>query len=217
MGNTEDRTKTTGLTSFLINACTGSAQLIMGFVFHSPWYIVNSLYYLLLCTVRGQALKRFRNTITIKNDKDRYDGEFSVYKRSGIFICLLGISCFCICLWMFVTGESRVQKGMELVLGVATVAFTKIGFAIHGLIVNRHMHDPIVSLLKTVSFLDAMVSIVVTQCTLLTMSQAESAVSSSAVFGMGVSILFLIIGIRMLLGKKKYPAVQQENPITNSE
>jgi len=76
--------------------------------------------------------------------------------------------------------------------------------AIHGMIVNRHMHDPIVSLFKKIAFLDAMVSIVVTQCSLLTMMESSEAVGSSALFGMGVSLLFLAIGILMLVKKKKY-------------
>lgn len=213
MGNPQNRTATAGRTSFSINACTGMAQLAAGLVFLSPWYIANALYYLLLCAARGQALKHFRRSAGIENNKERYDSAFTVYRRSGIFVCLLGVSYFCICLWMFTTGEFRVQKDMILVLGVAAVAFTKIGFAVHGLIVNRHMHDPILSLFKTISFLDAMVSIVVTQCTLLTMTEAEAAVNSSAVFGMGVSILFFIMGTAMLLKKKKHPALRQEKPV----
>lgn len=215
--NAADRTATTGLTSFLINAFTGSVQFIMGIVFLSPWYVVNSLYYLLLCMARGQALRRFRKAITIPDQIRRYDDAFTVYKRGGVFICLLGISYFCISSWMFTTGESRVQNDIALVLGVAAVAFTKIGFAIHGLIVNRHMRDPIVSLFKTINFLDATVSIIVTQCTLLTMSESEAAVSSSSLFGMGVSIWFFIIGVRMLFRKKKLPDSQQETPMENSK
>jgi len=205
MGNVQDRTLITNAGSFTINALTGTGQLALGIGLLSPWYIVNSIYYLLLCAARGQALRRYRKTRTIKDEKERYDASFAVHKRGGIFICLMGISYLGICLWMYSTGESRVQNEMYLVLGVATIAFTKIGFAIHGMIVNRHMHDPIISLFKKISFLDAMVSIVVTQCTLLTMTEMAEAVSSSAFFGMGISILFLIIGILMLTKKKKYP------------
>ena len=204
MGNVQDRTVTTNAGSFTINALTGSGQLALGIFLRSPWYIVNSIYYLILCAARGQTLRRYRKTRIIKDEKERYDASLDVHKRGGIFICLMGISYLGICLWMYFTGETRVQNEMYLVLGVATIAFTKIGFAIHGMIVNRHMHDPIISFFKKLSFLDAMVSIVVTQCTLLTMTETAEAVSSSALFGMGISILFLMIGILMLTKKKKY-------------
>ena len=205
MGNVQNRTLTTNAGSFLINALTGTGQLALGIFLLSPWYIVNGVYYLLLCAARGQALRRYRKTRTIEDEKKRYDASFVVHKRGGIFICLMGISYLEICLWMYFTGESRVQNEMYLVLGVATIAFSKIGFAIHGMIVNRHMHDPIISLFKKISFLDAMVSLVVTQCTLLTMMESAEAVSSSSLFGMGISVLFLVIGILMLTKKKKYP------------
>jgi len=203
MGNAQDRTMTTNAGSFSINALTGAGHLALGIFLLSPWYIVNSIYYLLLCAARGQALRRYRKTRTIEDEKERNNATFVVHKRGGIFICLLGVSYFGVCIWMFVTGESRVHNELVLVLSVATVAFTKIGFAIHGMIVNRHMHDPIISLFKRISFLDAMVSIVVTQCSLLTMMESAEAVGSSALFGMGISVLFLIIGILMLTKKKK--------------
>ena len=182
----------------------------MGLFLLSPWYIINSVYNLLLGFARAQAVRQYKRAIAIEDDKERYDNEFAVHKRGGIFICLMGISYFEICIWMFITGDSKVQNEIVMVLCVATVAFTKISLAIHGLVVNRHMHNPIVSLLKKIDFLDAMVSIVVTQCSLLTMSEAAEAVGSSALFGMGVSLLFLMIGILMLVKKKKYPVPAKE-------
>ena len=205
MGNAQDRIMTANAGSFTINALTGTGQLALGIFLRSPWYIVNSVYYLLLCAARGQALRKYRKIRTIADKKERYGASFAVHKRGGIFICLMGISYLGICLWMYFTGESRVQNEMYLVLGVATIAFTKIGAAIHGMIANRHLHDPILSLFRKISFLDAMVSLVVTQCTLLTMMEAAEAVSSSSLFGMGISLLFLLIGVLMLTKKEKYP------------
>jgi predicted membrane protein len=114
---------------------------------------------------------------------------------------------------MFFTGETQVQNRFHMEYAVAAVAFTKIGFSAVGIIKARNMHNPLISLFKTISFLDAMVSMVLTQCTLLTMMKYTAAVSSSALFGMGVSALFLITGIFMLVRKKQIP-VQQPSPET---
>lgn len=205
MGNLRDRTTTTSSVSFSMNAVVGIGQLTIGLFLWSPWYIVNALYYLLLGAARGQALTKYKKIINLEDGDERYDNEFIIYKRSGLLICLLGGSYMGICIWMFMTGESRVQNERSLVIGVATVAFTKIGVAIYGMIVNRKRYSPIVSLLKTISFLDALVSLVITQCTLLTMSESDVAVSSSALFGMGVSTVFLAMGVYMFAKKRRYP------------
>jgi len=208
LGNKYDRAATIGAGSFLINAITGIGQLIFGIVLDSPWYIINSVYYLLLCIARGQVLRKYRNIRNIKDEKNRYDYEFAVHKNAGIFICLMAIAYLSTCVWMYITGEARVQNEISLVLAVATIAFSKIGSAIYGMISNRHMHDPIISILKKISFLDAFVSIVVTQCSLLIMTEVSQAVSSSALFGMGVSFLFFVIGIFTIKKKKKYPTAK---------
>ncbi len=137
----------------------------------------------------------------IEDPKKRYNMEFAAYKRSGIFLCLLGISYLLVCLRMYFVGDATVYGGYTVYL-VAAVAFAKLGFAIYGTVINRHLKDPIVSTLKIISFTDAMVSIVVTQYTLLTMAASSQAVDSSALFGMGCSILFVLVGIFMLLKRK---------------
>jgi ribose/xylose/arabinose/galactoside ABC-type transport system permease subunit len=105
---------------------------------------------------------------------------------------------------MYLNGDAIAYSGYMVYL-VATVAFTKMGFAIHGTVINRHRNNPIISTLKMISFIDAMVAIVVTQYTLLIKQSSAHAMNSSALFGMGCSALFVLIGIRMLTKKKNYP------------
>lgn len=204
LGNAHDRVAAATLASFAVYAAMGIGKLIFGICLLSAWFIINAVYYLLLCIVRGQALRRYTVARSIVDNKERYDLEFTVYKRSGIFICLLGVSYFLVCLRMYLVGDATVYSGNTVFL-VATIAFTKIGFAIHGIVIHRHLKNPIISMLKIINFIDAMVSIVVTQCILLTMETSSQAVSSSALFGMGCSILFVLIGICVLLKKKRYP------------
>ncbi|HWT77174.1 MAG TPA: hypothetical protein VN258_20930 [Mobilitalea sp.] len=204
MGNAHDRTAATSLAAFTVNAMIGVGKLILGIYLLSAWFVTNSIYYLVLCFVRGHSIQKYTYARSLESSKERYDMEFTVYKRSGIFVCLLGISYLLVCLRMYLVGDSTVYKG-NIVYLVATIAFTKMGFAIHGTVANRHLKDPIIATLKIISFIDAMVSIVVTQCTLLTMEASLYAVKSSALFGMGCSILFILIGSFMLMKKKKYP------------
>lgn len=204
MGNAHDRTAAATLGSLVIYTLIGISKLILGVYLLSVWFITNALYYLLLCAVRGQALRMYTAARGIENSRKRYDLEFVVYRHGGIFICLLGISYFLVCLRMYLVGDATLYSGCTVYL-VATVAFTKMGFAIHGIVIHRHLKNPIISTLKIINFIDAVVAIVVTQCTLLKMQAAPQAVSSSAWFGMGCSALFVLIGILMLIKKKKYP------------
>lgn len=60
MSNVQDRTATITTASFFANALTSSGQLLLGIFLLSPWYIANSIYYLLLCVTRGRALRRYK-------------------------------------------------------------------------------------------------------------------------------------------------------------
>ncbi|MGL5254216.1 MAG: hypothetical protein ACRC9L_04325, partial [Brevinema sp.] len=77
--------------------------------------------------------------------------------------------------------------------------------AIIGVVKYRHMKNPLISSIKIMGLIDAVVSIVVAQCTLINMSGDHfSAVESSSLFGMACSAGFIITGIVMLCKKNKY-------------
>ncbi|WP_244444737.1 hypothetical protein [Paenibacillus camerounensis] len=134
--------------------------------------------------------------------------EHAVFRRSGFFLCLLGLSYLLISVRMYLLGDAVIIEG-TLVLLVATISFTKLGLGLYGILGNRGRKGPIVSTLKIFSFTDALVSIVVTQYTLLTMQQSPSALKSSALLGMGCSLLFIILGFCML-HKKQAPQAEYE-------
>lgn len=203
-GTYQDRAIATTVASFAANAVIGIGKLMLGIYLLSPWFITNAIYYLILCIARGQALKKYKLSIRTKDEKKRYDLEFATYKHSGVFICLLGISYLLVCLRMLFAGDSTPYNEFYIVYGVATVSFTKLGFAIHGTVVTRHLKNPVISALKVLSFTDAFVSIVVTECALLTMEQIDNAAGYSAITGMAVSAFFVLQGILMLIKKRKH-------------
>jgi hypothetical protein len=202
--NFQHRTAVVNTVSLSINALIGVGKLILGVYLLSGWFMTNAIYYLLLSAARGQALHKYTAATKIEHPDQRFHMEYAVFKRSGLFICLLGISYLLVSLRMYLTEDAVVYGGLIVYL-IATIAFTKLGIAIYGIMAKRHLKGPIVSTLKMFSFTDAMVSIVVTQYTLLSMQQSPSALKSSALFGMGCSILFIFIGLRMIYIKKIPP------------
>lgn len=162
---------------------------------------------LILCVAKGQVLHRYTVAKRIESPQQRYTLELNVYKRGGVFLCFLGASYLLVCLRMYVVGDAFIYEGYIVYL-VATVAFSKLAFAIYGTIANRHLKNPIISTLKMINFTDAMVSIVVTQTTLLSMEASPHALKVSALFGMGCSALFCLIGMWMMFQKKKDPSTE---------
>lgn len=207
LGNKQDRAAMYNAASLVINALIGIGKLILGLYLLSGWFITNAVYYLILCVAKAQVLHQYNVAKRIESKQERVVLEIQVYKRGGILLCILGVSYLLVCLRMYLLGEAFVFKGYIVYL-VAAVAFTKLAFGISGTIANRHLKNPLISTLKMINFTDAMVSIVVTQATLLTMEGSPHAINTSACFGMGCSVMFCLIGVRMMLHKKKEPVTE---------
>ena len=199
-GNYHDRTLTASHISFVINALIGVGKLILGLAVRSPWFIATAVYYLLLCAARGEALRQYRKAGAEASPSARFRRQRRVYQRGGGFICLLAISYFLVCLRMYTAGDHS-RYPYYILYGVAAVAFYKIG----------RMKNPLLSTLKAISRVDACVSIVAVQCALLVMKESPMATTSSALLGMGCSLLFLGFGLFMLL-RRRLPS-----PAENSE
>ncbi|WP_342421640.1 hypothetical protein [Paenibacillus sp. FSL E2-0178] len=200
-GDYQERTAMVNAVSLAVNAVIGAGKLILGVYLLSGWLITNAIYYLILSAARGQALHKFAAVKQIEQPGERLQLEHNIYRRSGLSLCLLGISYLLVSLRMYVLGDALIFSG-NLVYLVAAVSFTKLGMAIYGMTANRNLKGPIVSTLKIFSFTDALVSIVVTQYTLLTMQHSPRALDSSALLGMGFSLFFVCIGMYMACTKK---------------
>ena len=200
--NTGERIALITRVSFVLNILIGVGKLALGVYLHSSWFVVNAFYYLLLCVARGQALTQLGIADEIENPQKRYAREMSTFRKNGLFICLIGVSYLLVCSHMYLSGDANNYNNDYVVYGVATVAFTKIGFAIAGIISTRKLKRPILSVIKIINLKDACVSIVLAQCALLVMMKSDHAVESSALFGMAISVVFISFGLVMQCRKK---------------
>lgn len=201
MSNFHDKILATTFHSFLINLAIGIVKFALGILIASPWLLILASYYSILGLVRGQLLWK----IIQLRDKEatciKQENCLTTYHKSGMFIVVLGISFFVWCLWLYAFQETTWYPDY-VIYGIVAVAFYKIGSAIHGLFIVRKHQNLLFSAIKKIGFLDACVSLVSVQCMLLTMQKSEYATMSSALLGMAVSVLFLIIGLCMLCKKQ---------------
>lgn len=197
--------------SLSLNGLIGVGKLVLGLCISSVWFVVNAIYYLVLCAARFYVLRQYSETRRLCDPSQRLAREYAVFRHGGVFLCLIGGSYLIVCLRMYSAGDSAVYGGYIVYL-VAAVSFTKMGLAVHGAVANRHLQNPIASTLKRISFSDAIVSIVITQCTLLTFCGSPQAITSSALLGMGASACIMAIGLFMLLRKKApHPPFQERS------
>lgn len=138
MRDSRNRTAAFTTASFAINVLLGIGKLILGVYLLSAWFVSTAVYYLILSAARGLTLRRFAAARQMEDPGERYDLEFAVYKKSGLFLCLLGLSYLLVCLRMYTVGDAVVFRG-NIVYLIALVAFSKLGTAIHGNVVNRHL------------------------------------------------------------------------------
>lgn len=178
------------------NAMIGAGKLLLGMIFSSPWYVVNGIYYLVLCAARGSAL----HTWIRLSDEDRttvsYEKECRIYHNSGIFIGVMGFSYLLISIRMFFSGDVT-RFPDYAVFAVVIGSLAKLCSSIYGLFYDRRSDSPVVKTIRILSLADAGVSLVMTRCALLLIVDAPGAISNSAVFGMIISAGLMIAGIWM--------------------
>ncbi|MEG0366687.1 MAG: hypothetical protein RR585_07615 [Coprobacillus sp.] len=181
--------------SFTFNLCIGIIKLLMGVIYSSYWFIITAVYYLILSLSRGHLLHSY-SSLKDNDFKNKELKEMRSYYRSGYFLIVLGVSYLILCIWMFCFNEKTVYP--EYILyGVAAISFSKIGCAITGLIKSKKNRSPILKAIKIMNMADACVSIVAIQCALLTQQNSTYASSSSALLGIVVSLMFIVMGIYM--------------------
>ena len=192
----------TTIASLIISVFVCMSKLLLGAFLLSGWLLINALYYLVLCVAKGFALKQIRTVEALPDAYSKFKAENTTYRRGGMMLSLLGISYLLICLRMYFIRDAVVYSGNMIFL-IATVAFTKLGVAIHGLLEKRNPQSPLTSTLRVIGLADAMVSIVVTQFALLSMEAVPHAMKTSALLGMVCSLSIILLGIVMLTKKKK--------------
>lgn len=203
-GSYTDRVIALTAFSVIVNLISASVKLVIGIDLHSFWYIVNAIYYLTLVAARIASVytyQRIRNTKSIKK-KVRIESLF--YRRSGLFIFLIAAVYFFLCVYMFTQQYAVVAEGYGVIMVLFIVVY-KFIFSVYGLYMTRKMRDRISETIKTVSFTDAGISLIIAICTVLNFVDENIAVKTSAALGMLISASFMVTGMVMIVARtRKY-------------
>lgn len=202
-GNYTDRVVALTVFSVVVNLISAVGKLILGIKLNSLWYIFNGAYYAVLVAARITSIFTYGRAKRAADDDIRADIETRYYKRSGLFIFLMAAVYFALCIHMFKQEYAVVAEGGWMIAAVVGIVVYKLIFSVYGLIVARRLHDKVTETLKTVSFTDAGVSLVIAFCTLMNLVDKTVAVKSSAVLGLVISLAFMISGMIMTVSRSR--------------
>ncbi len=203
------------IASSVLSFCTTSLFALyngfLGIYLLSVWHGSICVFYLLLVLIRGTILlaERKAKLSRAANKSEKEQIRYKAFTISGTFLLLLSLALICP-----ITLMVRLEKpvGLSLIPAIATAAYTtyKITMAlVHVRRQKRKKHRNIlVAELRTINLIDALVSILTLQNTLIMIKSGDgadnmlvlSAISSAAIY-----ILIVIITVYLLVvGKKQH-------------
>ncbi|GFH41106.1 hypothetical protein Hs20B_15040 [Lactococcus insecticola] len=175
------------LLGLLVNIGMVFFQIIFGHYHDIHLMMVTGIYQIAFILSRISGLRHYVALRTMQHNMPSFT---SVY-----FLFGLGVAYFFVSIYDFYYGKPDVYSG-SVIFFVPLFTFIKLGIAITSLSrVNRYNNHAL-TLLKQMAFSDALTSLVLTQNALLTWTgETANAVKSSAAFGMGVSLVIVLMAV----------------------
>ena len=116
-----------------------------------------------------------------------------------------------LCVYMFTQQYAVVAEGYGVIVVVFIVIY-KLIFSVYRLYMTRKLHDKITETVKTISFTDAGISLIIAICTVLNFVDETIAVKTSSALGMLISAAFMVTGMVMTVTRsRKYHKNKNEN------
>ena len=165
----------------------------LGIYYSSVWYGTICVYYIILTILRGLIVKHLRN----RQEKSRK----KVYFTASVLLLILNSSLI-VPIYLMVVQQKPVNMTLVPAISMATYTTYKVTMASVNLKRRNRSADDLIRLLRSINFIDALVSIITLQNTLIMVnSKGEdtgllplTALSSGAVW---IAILVLsVIAVR---------------------
>lgn len=197
-----DRWKTEYDFKTFVNACGALGITVffalyngyLGIAHASVWHGAICVYYILLVLLRGM--------IIISARKTRGTGRSKAYRRAAVWLLILNVS-LVLPLALMVTQQKPVK--LTLIPAIAMAAYTtyKVTMASINLKKRKRSSDCLVRLLRTINFIDALVSILTLQNTLIMVNAGgEGMITLTSLTSGAVWIVILVLSVLAIMGRK---------------
>ena len=141
-----------------IGAATSAAKFYAGIASRSAFLTAGAIYGAALSVARAAVLRQFALQKSIADEREKCCAQCRAYRKSGVFLLVLGISYFGVCACVLFLNAVYPAPRLAVWLFVLTAA-GKLAFALFGWVRMRKKKKRLVQALKLLSAADAVVSV----------------------------------------------------------
>ncbi|OZG60198.1 ABC transporter ATPase [Bifidobacterium lemurum] len=196
-----DRMMLSAAGSTVVGVGMAVAKLVLGVLTQSVLFVVIAVYYAILCGCRLTIVRKHLMIRSIGDVMTRLDREMTVYRCTGLFLCVIGLSYALFSITLFFTGSGQRYDSIASIT-VAAITVVKIAVAVRGAVVARRERNPVDAAVRIIAITDACLSIVVMQNVLLEANRSDYAKESSGIFGVVLGVAVIIVGLVMTLRRE---------------
>lgn len=189
------RYKVSLYTSLLFNILYVIFKFTSGIIYNSIWFIVFSLYYLLLVIVRTNILKE-----ELKDDKT-IRSEWLKYRKCGVILLFMNVILTMIILVILNLDISN-RYHLYITIFMAMYTFYIMIYSIVNLIKYRKLNSPLIMASKVVNIITSLIGMLSLEVTMLSTFGENKIVFNKIMIistGGGISIIIFIICMYMII------------------
>lgn len=183
--------------SFFINIAYAVVHAVMAGLSGSIWFGALAAYYASISFIRGSLIATCRKRK--RNEDFSLEKQLKAYRNSGVLLVVLNFALVAAIVQMVISDQGFKYAGLMIYV-IAVYTFYKLGLSIYNLIKAKKQDDYMVKAIKSISFADALVSILALQTAMLyAFSQNYEPRIPNSITGGVVSMLIIGIGIYMIV------------------
>ena len=193
-----DRVLKSANLSLLVNFAYGIYNAVLGFVFHSGWFVALGVYFTVLSITRFSVL-RVKKKAHNDPETEMFAKKFTGCMLMGISVTLAGT------VVLSAIKDRGVRYNQIVMITVALYTFTKITLAVINLIKAKGNDSPVIKTLRSISLADAYVSVFSLQRSMLVSFEgmdAEQIRLFNILTGSAVSVLVFLSGLYLLTERR---------------
>lgn len=186
----------------IINFFIALTKITLSLTIPSLWFFINGIFMITLTFSRFLTIKNYKIIKSTKDEPTKQNIENKTYIHSAILLIFLRIIYYGVSVYMYYkTTPTNMHEYLTYL--VALVAFYSISSTIYGIIKYKKKDIMLLSI-KYTNLANALTSIVLTQVVLLsTFGNSNDYRLLNSITGMCSSIIIIIVGLYMIINKKR--------------
>lgn len=197
--------------SFSINMIYAIFQGVMGILSHSIWYGSLSLYYIVLCSIRGGIVFANYRRRKTEDEHEYLIKQVRSYRNCGIYLNILTLALSASIVQMVILNQGYKYAGLMIYV-MAAYAFYKLTISIVNIVRAKRTENYTTKSIRNLNLSDALVSILALQTAMFQAFGTEvEPFLFNALTGAGVTLITIIISVIMIVkGTKELNKLKKE-------